>query len=546
MEDPIKLLSIVRDFEFNFNGADETRLKNILEQALRKWEEIDFVAFATAFEVQGRMMVNIFNRLVPPGYHFIDSQLDEISRQLVEKKFNQFMELVRYPDTGKGLWPWDIRRIETPGEVGCFPPKIIHLRRPEICGEASEKDRKEILRYGGDVWLEFNVSPGETTNIDRDNFIKEFLLINDQKTLIQTSWKWFAVYPALLAEEIRQLRDRNTRASILVYLLGTRKEFAKRPQNDYGLIVGLTAEVLQHQKLAEVVDAITFAWNMLAVSPHILDDGLKIAQLEAGRHIVHTVRTYINVEALPTIKFLVGKHIESDQAKELIIDVTNEIATLPAMMSFVSRRPLEHIDNSTDGLRTVDFSEYNLIESISDFFIEQLEERRAFITEITCDIHPKYAKKLCEDTNKWINELYLRSALSEVVANIEKNSIAGSKVKILLATIEKSDSPGLMVRDYPGNQSESEQIFRIKVTNELNPQKASTYEYDRQRSPIHGLKSLEAFFEALGGNATGELDPDGYTYSTIMDYNLSQWKKGMNLLTNAGLSHDEARNRVSS
>lgn len=85
MEDPIKLLSIVRDFEFNFNGADETRLKNILEQALKKWEEIDFVSFATAFEVQGRMMVNIFNRLIAPGFHPIDSQLDQNTRELVEK-----------------------------------------------------------------------------------------------------------------------------------------------------------------------------------------------------------------------------------------------------------------------------------------------------------------------------------------------------------------------------------------------------------------------------------------------------------------------------
>lgn len=532
MEDPIKLLSIVRDFEFNFTGADETRLKNILEQALRKWEEIDFVSFATAFEVQGRMMVNIFNRLIAPGNHIIDSQLDQENRQLLEKKFNQFMGLVRYPDTGKGLWPWDIRRIETPGEVGCFPPKIIYLNREETPVQPSEKDRKEILKFGGDVWIDFNLPPLETNNIDINNFINEFSLINETKLLIRESWKWFAVYPCILAEEIYELRGRNKKSSILVYLLGTRKEFAKRPQNDYGLIVGLTAEVLQHQKLAEVVDAITFAWNMLAVSPHILDDGLKIAQLEAGRHIVHTVRTYINVEALPTIKFLARKHIESEQAKELIIDVTNEIATLPAMMSFVSRRPLEHLDNSTDGLRPVDFSEYNLIESISEFFIEQLEERRGFTIEIACDIHPEYAQKLCEDTNKWINELYLRSALSEVVANIEKNSIAGSKVKILLATMEKIDRPAFTVRDYPGQQSESEQIFRIKVTNKLNPKKASTYEYDRQKSPIHGLKSLEAFFEALGGNAKGELDPDGSTYSTIMDYNLTQWEKGMSLLTN--------------
>ena len=532
MEDPIKLLSIVRDFEFNFNGADETRLKNILEQALRKWEEIDFVSFATAFEVQGRMMVNIFNRLIAPGVASVDSTLDEKSHQLLTKKFNQFMELVRYPDTGKGLWPWDIRRIETPGEVGCFPPKIIYLNREENPVQPSEKDRKEILKFGGDVWIDFNLPPCETTNIDMNNFMSEFGLINDTKSLIRESWKWFAVYPSILAEEIYELRGRNKKSSILVYLLGTRKEFAKRPQNDYGLIVGLTAEVLQHQKLAEVVDAITFAWNMLAVSPHILDDGLKIAQLEAGRHIVHTVRTYITVEALPTIKFLAGQHIESDRAKELIIELTNEIATLPAMMSFVSRRPLEHIDNSTDGLRTVDFSSYNLIESISDFFIEQLEERRGFTTEIACDIEREYAQKLGEDTNKWINELYLRSALSEVVANIEKNSIAGSKVKILLATMEKIDRPVFTVRDYPGQQSESEQIFRIKVTNKLNPQKVSSYEYDRQKSPIHGLKSLEAFFEALGGNAKGELDPDGYTYSTIMDYNLTQWEKGMNLLTN--------------
>lgn len=532
MEDPIKLLSIVRDFEFNFNGADETRLKNILEQALKKWEEIDFVSFATAFEVQGRMMVNIFNRLIAPGFHPIDSQLDQNTRELVEKKFSQFMGLVRYPDTGKGLWPWDIRRIETPGEVGCFPPKIIYLKRPENLGEPSEKDRKEILKFGGDVWIDFNLAHGETNNIDINNFINEFLVINDQKLLIKESWKWFAVYPCILAEEIYELRGRTKKSSILVYLLGTRKEFAKRPQNDYGLIVGLTAEVLQHQKLAEVVDAITFAWNMLAVSPHILDDGLKIAQLEAGRHIVHTVRTYITVEALPTIKFLVGKHIESERAKELIIDVTNEIATLPAMMSFVSRRPLEHMDNSTDGLRSVDCSEYKLIQSISDFFVEQLEERRGFKTEITCDIHQEYYQKLGEDTNKWVNELYLMSALSEVVANIEKNSITGSKVKILLATIEKRDAPAFMVRDYPGKQSESEQIFRIKVTNQLHPQKASTYEYDRQKSPIHGLKSLEAFFEALGGNAKGELDPDGYTYSTIMDYNLTQWEKSMNSLAN--------------
>ena len=220
MEDPLKLLSIVRDFEFNFTGADETRLKNILEQALRKWEEIDFVSFATAFEVQGRMMVNILNRLLAPGSHIIDSQLDGNTRQLVEKKFSQFMELVRYPDMGKGFWPWDIRRIETPGEVGCFPPKIIYLKRPENLGEPSQKDRQETLKFGGDVWIEFNITPGDTTNIDINNFISEFSLINDQKLLIQASWKWFAVYPCLLAEEIRQLRGRNKKSSILVYLLG--------------------------------------------------------------------------------------------------------------------------------------------------------------------------------------------------------------------------------------------------------------------------------------------------------------------------------------
>ncbi len=515
MEDPIKLLSIARDFEFNFTGADDKRLKTILELTLKKWEEIDFVAFATAFEVQGRMMVNIFNRLTPPGGDSRDADLDEKSRQRLCDRFNQFMGLVRYPDTGKGLWPWDIRRLETPGEAGSFPPKVIFLNRQDYPVEPSQKDREEILKLGRDAWMEFDVPASDKIEINMNNFIADFSDIKDQKLLIRQSWKWFGVYPCLLAEEISALRGKTKTSTIVVYLLGTRKEFAKRPQNDYGLIVGLTAEVLQHQKLAEVVDAITFAWNMLAVSPHILDDGLKIAQLEAGRHTVHTVRTYITVQALPIIKFLVEKHIESDDAKELIFDLTNQIATLPAMMSFVSRRPLEHIDNSTDGLRVVDFSEYNLIESISEFFIEEIEEKRGFVTEIEREIQQELTDQLCNEQNKWVNELYLMSALSEVVSNIEKNSIIGSQVKILLTTFENR---------------EGEYIFRIKIGNYLNPQKASSYEYDRKKSPIHGLKSLEAFFEALGGRATGELSPDGYTYSTIMDYNLTLWEKGINFL----------------
>ena len=514
MDDPLKLLSIVRECEFNFIGSHEKRLKNILEATLKKWEEVDFISFATAFEVQGRMVADVFNQLPAPNEDSSDACLDADTQQMLCERYSQFMDLVQYPATGKGIWPWDIRRIETPGEFGPFPPKVILLNSSDNPVSLCEKDRKEIYKFGEEGVLEFDTPPLAQLDINKNNFIEEFAQVSDQKLLIAKSWKWFAVYPCLLANEIKAIRGRQKPSTVLIYLLGTRKEFAKRPQNDYGLIVGLTAEVVHHQKLAEVVDAVTFAWNMLAVSPHILEDGLKIAHLEAGRHTVHTVRTYINVQALPIIKFIIDKYIESEPARELVMNLTNDIATLPAMMSFVSRRPLDKIDNPVDGLRAVDCSEYNLLKVVSDFFKEELE-KRGLVTEISNEIVPKHYKILTSKKNQWINELYLSSALSEVVSNIEKNTLPSSKIKILFTVVQNSDN---------------QEFLRIRVTNDIDLNKLSVYEYDQQKSPIHGLKSLEAFFEALGGHASGQLEPNSSTYTTTMDYNLTQWKKGLSAL----------------
>lgn len=523
MDDPMKVLSIVRECEFNFAGSNEKRLKNILEQALKKWEELDFISFATAFEIQGRMVVDVFNRIPPPGYHEGDAYLDTRSRKRLEGRYTEFMELVKYPMTGRGLWPWDMLRRETIGEAGAFPPKVILLNQPDNSVKISEKDQKELCTYGENIILDKFIRP-KYDDINLEKLNTEFLNLKERQLLVEKSWRWFAVYPSVMAEEMRSMRGRNRKSVLLIYLLGTRKEFATRPHNDYGLIVGLTDEVVKRQKLSEAVDAIIFAWNMLAVSPHILEDGLKIAHLDAGRHTVHTVRTYMTVQALPTIKFLVNKYIESEPAKELILGLTDEIATLPAMMSFVSRRPLDDMDKSTDtdGLRAVDYSDYNLVEVISEFFKDELEDKRSFVTEICNQIPQNYHEKLQEQENHWINELYLRSALSEVIANIEKNGIAESIVKILLSVIENDDG---------------EELLRIKVTNHVNSEKSSVYEYDQQTSAIHGLKSLEAFFEALGGSAYGKLDSDGTTYSTVMDYNLTRWEKGINFLIKKEETH---------
>lgn len=450
-------------------GADDIIAK--LVPLLGDWQKLEQVSFATAFRLQDGIIqaeADIANGLEKPADANGKSTL-----------FQTFLDLTAKPQSDAGTWPWGLLRQGTLEKFGLFPPQILLLN-----GTEKKKCSSSENCLGCKT---IDVTGTDAGSIKLDKKSAEFSNGADHVNL---SWKWYGAYPALLGDAIRN----DGKSSVaLLYVLGTRREFLKQERKrDYGLMVGFTASAFDNGRcLKPAADAILAAWNLLAVAPHIVSDGERIAKLDAAQKLTHTFKTYVEAHALPALR----AHCQgcSDKsAQSEAENVVRSISGLTSMMAFVA-------EGGVNGAirPDVDVERYDLCAKVKNFW-----ENYNFTVQDDCCSEGK--------TGAWVKWQYLQSAMLEVVRNVERVTGSASSKKVTL-TCEKVD--------------EKDQSFVIRVTNPVE-----TQQHEGTERNVTGLKSLKVFFQALGGDATTAEEDSGEngsnkTFVTTMSYNLSAWGK---------------------
>lgn len=460
--------------EHEINSGSKDIIKK-LGPILKKWQTLTLVSFATAFRLQNGI-------LQKPEKDNIANGLEENGKK---ELYEQFLKLTKKPGGNMGKWPWDLLRKDPQLKSGIFPPKILLFN-----------DRKN--GNGCTSCLGCEIVP--TAPVDKINYgglQKDFTNGNDDNA--QLSWKCYAAFPAILGDDIRG-DEKKTVA--LVYILGTRREFLQQNRaSDYGLVVGLTEKAFDTSHcLKPAADAILAAWNLLAVSPHVIADGASIAKLTAAQQLTHTFRTYVDAHALPTIEKLAA---QTGNATKILEKVAS-ISSLAGMMAFVAKDGI----NSNEKLRKDEVENYDLVAFIKEVLKDGLEKRTPPYT-VFGEVNNGNGENF---KGLWINRLYLRAALMEIVKNVRNEEPDDKDVSVCI-----HQENGFLV---------------VKVTNCLSSSRPSSANGEKN---VSGSKALDAFFRALGGEAEGYyFTVDGNSpinedtashYTWQVKYNLQAWKE---------------------
>lgn len=478
--------------------AGKDRRGVILEDTLKGWEEKDYVSFASAFRITGNQIKDEdqFNPPdLPPKGHPV--------RKL-------FIKLTSSPggQANEGIWPWNLFRkdIDDSGDEtrgGLFPPQVLELNQEdESCEESLSEceplgDKIELFAPKVDQVEGFTDEGfGEISKAFKDAYKEDGREKGD--CVKRESWRWYSAFASVVGDYIRRQNspDDFQPSKHLVYILGTRKEFARRPEADYGLVVGFTerAELEDEENLKEALNSVLAAWNILAVAPHIMEDARRIELMEAAQRLTHTFKTYIDSTALPAVKKSLRRgSINPEYGKE-VTDAVKRISKLTAMMGFVARGSEGQLRSGTD------FNDdYNIVEAIKGHFEDQLADK--YQCNVRSDIE--------EDKRwgQWVSQFYLRCALSEIITNIEGQETEDTDVEVELKMEELVNSDG-----------ESTSNLKIRVENGMDNE-----EGDEERE-VSGSGAVESFFEALGGGA--EFYPtENDRYVTEARFNKDEWEE---------------------
>lgn len=452
------------DCEMEDIAADSRDIIEKLTPVLKKWEKLPQVSFATAVSLRGDSLSGIAN-----GLPASDNEL-----------YETFLKLTEKPLEDLGQWPWGLLRNKEQDKAGIFPPQPLLL----------EEGSKTNACNSSCLLCKTITGLTDAKSIDANCINDDFASVGADAVAL--SWKWYAAYPAILGDA---MRDDGKKTVAMVYILGTRREFQRQSRiGDFGLMVGLTTEAFDNGRcLKPAVGSILAAWNLLAVAPHIVSDGKRIATLDAAQRLTHTFKTYVEAHALPSLK----AHCEncSDKnARGEAENVVRSISGLTSMMAFVA-------EGGVNGAirPDVDVENYALCEQVQTFW-----EAHGFEVVNGC----------CEGGGEksWVKWQYLQSAMLEVVSNVAREAGTGNGKKVQLTCEDKDDN----------------QYFVIHVTNPAT----TPHDKDIVRN-VAGLKALKVFFEALGGDATSQLLDDNQMFVTVMRYNLTAWKAKIESLSTA-------------
>jgi len=500
-----KLLSIAIEWEHKENTeSEDTRLKNVLNGALGQWQKrgkdggaLDFISFATAFRIQENDIDCSFNLLTA-------------SNKEDDKKYNTFIKLTTYPDQGKGFWPWSILRdinIMRHGNInngtGLFPPTVLVLRKEE-----------EIDIPLFDKAIVINNIPNDIVQCYEDHYQEE----NFEEDGVKKSWRWYAAYPSVLGD---QIRNDGKETKYLIYILGTRREFTKRSrQKDYGLIVGLTSQI-EKTLVPDAVYTILTAWNILAVAPHILEDGKqiiedekRILELKAIQDMTHVFKTYLDIKLNPTVESALLT-VNEDQTRK-IKEAIHSFDAVINLMHFVSNGG--KLYSKKDGERNVE--SYDLVGCIANFFNHSIYQRGITVGKLETNSENLHGK--------WVKQAYLETILCEIVSNINREAIDNDKIEIQVKVSQANGEP------YELEITVKNKKQSTPVLDDNRPSDNTEPSNNKQSLHHSGEKAMGAFFEALGGKYKG--DPITYAdgapgFEAIMTYNLAAWEKMINDLS---------------
>jgi len=478
--------------------AGKDRRGEVLETTLERWEEEDFVSFASAFRITGNQIKNPSeDQFNPPDLSSIGDEIRGLFGNLTSPPGGKVTE---------GIWPWNLFRkeIEDDTRDGLFPPQVLHLNQED---ESCDERFRECEPLGERIELGVPaLDQVEDFEPDDDRISEAFGEAHDGggeedgggRYVERESWRWYAAFASVVGDYVRGQNspDDFQPSKHLVYILGTRKEFARRPEADYGLIVGFTDEagLEDEENLKEALNNVLAAWNILAVAPHIMEDARRIEFLEAAQRLTHTFKTYIDATALPAVKKnLRGGSINSEYGKE-VTDAVKRISKLTAMMGFVARGSEGQLRSGTD------FNDaYDIVKVVKDHFEDQLADK--YKCDVSSDIEE------CKRCGQWVSRFYLRCALSEIITNIEGQETEDTDVEVKLTMEELVNSDG-----------ESTSNLKIRVENGMDNE-----EGDEERE-VSGTGAVESFFKALGGGAEF-YSTQNDRYVTEAWFNVDEWEE---------------------
>ncbi len=524
---PLDLVRKAVQFELGAqpSGTHESKkaFEKRLEDTLIDWQNtVDYVSFATAFEIsRGTVITKSVNPLKTN-----DTTI-----------FNDvFLPLTSQPgDVNRGKWPWKLARENELEGLGCFSPQLVLIH--DSTTSATRNNYPDYHRKPINSTVENNLPHDANSLNDKLNNI-----FDNQENVEVNSWRAYGVLPALLGDE---LRNAAKKTRMIVYLLGTRKEFvSKWHEEDWGMMVGFTAEARDAggEVHGAILDALVASWNVLAVAPFAIAHKSRIMELDAQQRATHIFKT-----AVQKMKDSLDGHFKTTSDSAIIAwnaakPKVEGFESLINLSYFLAKGGLNGPDfiRGTDGIapadnikgisaiRSQDYEsqEYDIISEIMEYFVNK---PHGTDFNIECST---------ESTNgKWIKKIYLTAVLDELTRNI---------IEHRRENLDKI--PDCVI-------SISDDMLHVTITNTLSVDDAKRVLYERgyistmnielsesiitsQHTRIDytmptGEAAATAFASCLGGTYIGKViktddkNSAPYAYSAEITYHLTDWKKAI-------------------
>ncbi|MCC5846782.1 MAG: hypothetical protein JJU29_01715 [Verrucomicrobia bacterium] len=502
------------------DAARHTDLVSQLEPLLRdKWSKLDGCSFATAFRFSNSP--NSLERITPYNPVPNPSEVRCSDHKKYLNLYNAFTSLAlpQKEDMPKGaMIPWEIFRSEAE-QSAIYRPNIVCLSQV-VSDSLPARPPPSSNNNPYNQFIVEDITDTELSHLIEEpkHAINDFFKVSDNDSITDTSLRVFGLCPARIGDKLaviaRGTKERKT--SAVIYIMGTRKHFHdKNPSYDYGLMFGINNLIGfdDPNDLQVLVDSVWAAWNIVVVPIYLHDRESRFSSLEAGRDVIHTLKTDIgrNIETqLYTIK---NKILENDYENDrsgLDSDfkrVVQDLYVHPFFASFVAREPCRV--NSIEELRLecdVEEQPYDPVDFIIAFISDCLRTEESCNTGAFNQVSPDTVEK--SYPIHYIRKDFLKLALSEIIVNIHRCGDKNEMVKITFS----EDSGGEYFDVIIKNKAILSYIpVRIREQTATIPCK-----------PGHGLSVVRAFCRATGGDMPDlSWNSTDHTISTTLRFGLN-------------------------
>lgn len=342
------------------NNAHESELYKKMNKIVEYWNGLDFVSFCTAFEMKGGQTTLTLGGITEP--------------QNPSELYDAFLTVTRHVSNDCGERPWEMMRKaphkRNESYMSQFPAVLLNLSADNNLNDLGcevrhcpSKSIKEVLADIGDVENKFQNS------VDKEAL----------------SWNFYALYPCLLGDEIRK---RST--SYALYILGTSLNLVDYGEKDYGLIIGLTQEILSTaDELKKCVSNICYVWHNSISLKYLGAVRERMTTLWANQDIKHVIVNYTayvwGSKILPTLR-------NSSIADETIEEIQKYVLSISAksMLSELSQEIMNHKKIlSKNHRKFIENEEYDLARYVCQHLAEALDVSMTNCVELTV----QYLKK---------------------------------------------------------------------------------------------------------------------------------------------------------